>query len=105
MDTFISKTRDELRNIWKDCLFGIQQQREFAPAFVEDKFDDDLLSVHESELDRMRGFYQDNLEIFKLIKTREDMFQQYCALEVCDTALYLVLDNRFHDVLWSPGQR
>lgn len=82
MEVFISKTRDELRKIWENCLYGLQQQREFSPAFVNGPFDDDLLSAHESELDRMRGFYQDNLEVFKLIKKREDFFKHYCELEV-----------------------
>lgn len=82
MEAFISKTREELKRVWEDCLYGPQQQREFGPAFVETSFDDDLLSAHESELDRMRGFYQDNLEIFKLVKKREALFQQHCDLEV-----------------------
>ena len=83
METFILKTRTELRDIWVDCFFGVQQQREFAPAFVDGPFDDDLLSAHESELDRMRGFYQDNLDTFELVKKREDLYRQYLELEVC----------------------
>lgn len=82
MEGFISKTRAELREIWTDCLYGMQQQKEFAPAFVGGPFDDDLLSAHESELDRMRGFYLDNWDIFKLIKKRDELFKQYCELEV-----------------------
>lgn len=82
MDTFITKTRAELREIWRECFYGVQQQREFSPAFVDGPFDDDLLSAHESELDRLRGFYHDNLDTFKLIKKREELFKQYCELEV-----------------------
>ena len=82
METFILKTRAELRKIWVDCLFGVQQQREFAPAFVDGPFDDDLLSAHESELDRMRGFYQDNSEVFELVKKREELYNQYLEIEV-----------------------
>ena len=82
METFVSKTRVELMRIWEDCLYGPQQQQEFAPAFVDGPFDDDLLSAHESELDRLRGFYQDNLDIFTLVKKREALFEQDCELEV-----------------------
>lgn len=82
METFIMKTRAELKQIWGECLYGIQQQREFGAAFVEGPFDDDLLSAHESELDRMHGFYRDNMDIFKLVKKREELFKQYCELEV-----------------------
>lgn len=81
MEAFISNTRVQLKKIWEDCFYGIQQQKEFAPAFVDGPFDDDLLSAHESELDRMRGFYQDNLQIFELVKQREELYNQYLDME------------------------
>lgn len=87
MEAFILKTRAELRDIWVECFFGVQQQREFAPAFVDGPFDDDLLSAHESELDRMRGFHHDNLETFELVKKREELYRQYLEIEVCPTFL------------------
>lgn len=90
METFILKTRTELREIWVDCFFGVQQQREFGPAFVDGPFDDDLLSAHESELDRMRGFYQDNLEVFELVKKREELYKKYLEMEVC---WYFLVDS------------
>lgn len=83
MEAFILKTRAELRATWVECLYGVQQQREFAPAFVDGTFDDDLLSAHESELDRMRGFYQDNAEVFELVKKRQELYKQYLEMEVC----------------------
>jgi len=36
-----------------------------------DDFSEDLLSAHESELDRIRGFYADNKEVFRLVEKRE----------------------------------
>ena len=47
-----------------------------------DVFDDDALSAHESELDRMKGFYSDNEEIFKLIEKREKLWGKYLEFEV-----------------------
>ena len=84
-------------------MYGPQQQREFGPAFADGSFDDDLLSAHESELDRMRGFYQDNLDIFKLIKKREALFQQHCELEVwhcnlaCDGTISGITQEKSND--------
>ena len=83
MESFLKKTREELQEIWEECLYGEQQRREFAAAFVQGPFDDDLLSQHESEVDRMRGFYQDNANIYEQVKKREAMFSQLCELEVC----------------------
>jgi len=39
-----------------------------------DDFSEDLLSVHESELDRIRGFYADNKEVFRLVEKRESLW-------------------------------
>ena len=82
MEAFIVKTREELQQVWDQCLYGKQQRREFAPAFIQGPFNDDLLSVHESEVDRMRGYYKDNAAIYTLIEKREAMFNQFCELEV-----------------------
>jgi len=76
------KTREELRQGWDQCLYGHQQQQEFAPAFVQGPFNDDLLSMHESEVDRMRGYYKDNAAIYEHIAKREAMFNQLCEVEV-----------------------
>ena len=81
MGKFVQATRDELRNIWDSCFYGHEQRREFAPAFSDD-FTDDLLSAHESELDRMRGFYRDNEDIYKLVHKREQLWQKFVEMEV-----------------------
>ena len=81
MAKFIQITRDELSKIWDKCYYGDGQRREFAPAFSDD-YTDDMLSAHESELDRMRGFYQDNQDIFKLMEKRENLWKKFLELEV-----------------------
>lgn len=47
-----------------------------------DDYTDDSLSAHESELDKMRGFFADNNEIFKLIEKRESLWQQKIDMDV-----------------------
>ena len=37
---------------------------------ILDDISDDVLSAHESELDRIRGFYSDNADLFKLVEKR-----------------------------------
>ena len=44
-------------------------------------FADDSLSAHKSELDRMRGFYAENVEGFKLVEKRETMWKQKLEME------------------------
>jgi len=48
-----------------------------------DDYSDDALGAHESELDRMKGFYEDHKDIFKLIDKREEMWSKMLQFEVC----------------------
>ena len=54
-----------------------------TPYLFAGDFNDDLLSAHESELDRMRGFHSDNREVFKLVEKRESLWRRYEDFEVC----------------------
>lgn len=47
-----------------------------------DDFSEDLLSAHESELDRIRGFYADNKEVFRLVEKRESLWDKMQEFEV-----------------------
>ena len=47
-----------------------------------DEFCEDMLSAHESELDRMRGFYTDNKDIFRLVEKRENLWNKMQEFEV-----------------------
>ena len=112
LEKFIKATRVELTKVWDQCLYGENQRMEFPQAFngkalkcnassillytsiisqwinlslsslPSDEFTDDSLSAHESELDKMRGFYADNNEIFKLIEKRESLWEQKIEMDV-----------------------
>lgn len=84
MAKFVQATRDELSKIWDNCFYGDEQRKEFAPAFSDD-YTDDMLSAHESELDRMRGFYKDNEDVYKLVQKRENLWKKFTELEVRST--------------------
>ena len=81
MAKFVADTRQELFKIWDSCFYGQEQRREFAPVLSDD-YTDDLLSAHESELDRMRGFYKDNEDVYKLVQKRENLWKTFLELEV-----------------------
>lgn len=57
---------------------------------MPDDFSEDLLSAHESELDRMRGFYQDNKDIFELLEKRDRLWQQQLELDVRSRAASVI---------------
>ena len=41
-----------------------------------------MLSAHESELDRVRGFYADNKDVFRLVEKRENLWAKMQEFEV-----------------------
>lgn len=49
-----------------------------------DEYTEDVLSAHESELDRMRGFYSDNADLFKLVEKRQSLWGQKLEFEVSE---------------------
>lgn len=53
-----------------------------------DDFSEDLLSAQESEVDRMKGFYQDNKDIFDLLEKRDKFRQQQVELDVRNKTLF-----------------
>ena len=97
---FIQATRSELEKVWNKCHYGEQQKKEFSAAFtgeygtmvkqqvkftgayILEDYSDDSLSAHESELDRVKGFYEDHKDIFKLIDKREEMWTKMLNFEV-----------------------
>ena len=50
---------------------------------LSEDFSDDLLSAHESELDRMRGFYKDNKDVFEMVEKRQKLWNQQMEMDVC----------------------
>ena len=51
-------------------------------SFYAEEFSDDALSAHESELDRMNGFYADNVNVFKMVEKRQKLWDQKMIFEV-----------------------
>jgi protein regulator of cytokinesis 1 len=80
MKRFIEATRHELAEVWDMCYFGPQQRQQFAPFFT-DVYDENTLGEHESELDRMKGFYRDHIDLLKLITKREDLWKKMLEAE------------------------
>ena len=50
---------------------------------LSEDFSEDLLSAHESELDRTRGFYQDNKDVFEMVEKRQKLWRQQMEMDVC----------------------
>ncbi|XP_015758521.1 PREDICTED: protein regulator of cytokinesis 1-like [Acropora digitifera] len=66
--------RKELSELWDKCFFGPSQREEFAPAF-DNNHTEELLAIHEHQVEVMKNYYEENKVIFKLVEKREALFR------------------------------
>lgn len=77
---FIDGSRKELAEMWDKCFFGEAQRGEFTPAFDEN-YNEETLAIHEHQVEVMRNYYAANVEIFKLVEKRENMWKKFLEFE------------------------
>ncbi|CAL1710901.1 unnamed protein product [Somion occarium] len=53
MSTFVENARDEIRKLWDDLMVGEEERADFAP-FADDEHTEELLSIHEEEIRRLK---------------------------------------------------
>jgi protein regulator of cytokinesis 1 len=81
MKSIIEKVRIEIAEMWNKCLKSDQEKRRFT-AYNSITFTEDLLALHEMELEELNSFYNKNIEIFDLIKERKDLWDRMLSLEM-----------------------
>lgn len=69
---YVTQIRNELLDLWDLCKYCEAEKNAFAP-FYSNTFTEDLLTLHELEVERLRKFYNDNRTIFELLKQREKL--------------------------------
>lgn len=72
---YVTQIRSELMNLWDMCKYCEAEKNSFAP-FYSNTFTEDLLTLHELELERLRKFYNDNRIIFDLLEQRESFLNK-----------------------------
>ncbi|XP_012527402.1 protein regulator of cytokinesis 1 [Monomorium pharaonis] len=87
----VEKLRNELRELWDKCKFCDKERNTFAP-FYSNTFTEDLLTLHELELERLNKFYNENRTIFELLKQRENLI-----LKIKDLVMRANNPDRYHN--------
>ncbi|EDW25801.1 GL14295 [Drosophila persimilis] len=80
LKTFIEQRRVEISKWW-DLTLKSQQERNRFSNFYNNYYSEDLLELHELELDDLKSFYTCNKEIFDLYESREELWSRMQALE------------------------
>lgn len=87
----VEKLRNELRDLWDKCKYCDAEKDTFAP-FYSNTFTEDLLTLHELEIERLSKFYNENRTIFELLKQRENLI-----LKIKDLVKRANNPDRYHN--------
>ncbi|KAF8816428.1 hypothetical protein BYT27DRAFT_7154690 [Phlegmacium glaucopus] len=53
MSTFVGSAREEIMKLWDDLMIGEEERADFAP-FADDEYTEELLTIHEDEIKRLK---------------------------------------------------
>ncbi|XP_025096638.1 protein regulator of cytokinesis 1-like isoform X3 [Pomacea canaliculata] len=77
---FVEGMRRELVDWWKRCYFSKEQRDTFLP-YLEENYTEELLEVHEQELEKMRSYFEMHKDILELIAKRERLWEEMLEFE------------------------
>ncbi|XP_034489781.1 protein regulator of cytokinesis 1-like [Drosophila innubila] len=80
LKTFIERLRLEISKWWDLTLKSEQERKRFS-NYYNDCYNEDLLELHELELDDLKMYYNNNKEIFELFASRAEFWARMEALE------------------------
>ncbi|XP_043536388.1 protein regulator of cytokinesis 1b isoform X2 [Chiloscyllium plagiosum] len=80
MKNVIESVRRELATHWEKCFFSSAQRQEFAPYYDED-YTEELLQLHNLELNRLKEYYQTHQQLFEGIWKWEENWKLYLSFE------------------------
>ncbi|XP_076002961.1 protein regulator of cytokinesis 1b isoform X2 [Genypterus blacodes] len=72
--------RSEIAVFWEKCFFSPDQRHAFLPYFSED-FTEELLALHDAEIQRLQQHYEEHKELFEGVHQWEDSWKLYLELE------------------------
>uniref|UniRef100_A0A8D8C002 Protein regulator of cytokinesis 1 n=1 Tax=Culex pipiens TaxID=7175 RepID=A0A8D8C002_CULPI len=80
IQNFIEQTRVEIVQWWDKCLKSNEERSRFS-TFKSEVYNEDLLTLHEMELNDLKDFYRTNETIFALVEQRREMWDKMILLE------------------------
>ncbi|XP_042342525.1 protein regulator of cytokinesis 1b isoform X1 [Plectropomus leopardus] len=72
--------RSEIAVFWEKCFLSTDQQQAFMPYFSED-FTEELLSLHDAEIQRLKQHYEDHKELFDGVHQWEESWRLFLEME------------------------
>ncbi|XP_062245798.1 protein regulator of cytokinesis 1-like [Platichthys flesus] len=103
MKSVIESIRAEIALYWERCFYSQEQQQMFV-AYHEEDFTEDLLNLHEAEVQILKKYYEDHRELFEGVTKWQENWTLYMELDkkANDPARF---NNRGGNLLKEEKQR
>ncbi|XP_057700793.1 protein regulator of cytokinesis 1-like isoform X1 [Corythoichthys intestinalis] len=72
--------RSEIAVFWEKCFFSTEQRQAFSPYFSQD-FTEELLSLHDAEIQRLKQHYENHKELFDGVQQWEQNWRLFLELD------------------------
>lgn len=76
----MTKLRTKLSELWKQCYCTEQAKQSFK-YFEDDCYTEDLLDLHELEIEKWQSFYRHNQDLLTAIKRHEELWRKVQSLD------------------------
>ncbi|KAK3525779.1 hypothetical protein QTP70_007541 [Hemibagrus guttatus] len=80
IQNFIESIRAEIEILWEKCYYSLDQRQAFT-AYTSDNFTEELLTVHEEELQRLKQHYEHHRELYHGVTSWQSNWTLYQELE------------------------
>ncbi|XP_063234497.1 protein regulator of cytokinesis 1-like [Bacillus rossius redtenbacheri] len=103
-EQFVQLLRKELDCWWWKCFYSEEQKKEFLPYYSSD-YSEELLRLHEQQLEKVKKFYNDNISIFKLVHQRQKLWDMMIDIENKAYDPSRLFDNRGGQLLQEEKEK
>ena len=104
IEQFIINLRNELHAVWDDCYYSPDQRNAFSPLHCVE-FTEELLEQHETELDKIKLYYEHHKELFKRVTMRQEVWNKFMELERKAKDPTRLMNSRGNQLLLEEKER
>merc|ERR1719219_1031538 len=104
IEQFIINLRNELHGLWEQCFYSSEQINDFGPLHSID-FSENLLELHEAEVERLKAHYEENRELFTKVSQRQEVWSKFMELEKRAKDPTRLMNARGNNLLMEEKER
>ncbi|CAH1402806.1 unnamed protein product [Nezara viridula] len=104
MRQVIESAREQIRELWDKLTYSDEQRQQFK-HFTTDHYSEDVLDLHEIEIERLELFYLQNQHIFELAEKRNELWERMLHLDFIAQDKTRLFNNRGGQLLKEEKER